>query len=179
MHVESFSQRNLPEWFARPQPEHESQQRSLFEVRLDHLLIRLGVSEDECRRWHDRGWISFDPTPDMLVDETGGPHLNEIVFVRDVVRCGLSDAQVEYMFGMLPKPYNFNPSSISFSFRYGWVEVAPYPAAETLIEDNLDDWLSELADAGDVDRLQELRDRIEDWLKEARENSAEEVDDED
>ncbi len=105
-----------------------------------------------------------------LNDDAGDPKLKELHFVRDVVRSGLTDAQITHLFDRCPKPHSFDPERAVFSFRYGMVEAIPPAEPEEpeepeapgdVIESNLDSWLEEC----DAERLASLRDQIEELLK--------------
>jgi hypothetical protein len=157
----------LPPWFNRPSPAAGSNQRGLFESPLGSVLPRLQVSLDELLRWRLNGWISFAPCATLVVDEMGDPIIWEIVFVRDIVRSGLSDSQVLWLLSQCPKPYSYDPNLIVFSFAHGWVEAIPpvFPdPPEQVIEDNLDSWL----ETRDTDRLADLRDQISELLSRPR-----------
>jgi hypothetical protein len=157
--------KDLPEWFVYPR-HLEGWQESLFKKDLTDVLVRLGVSHDDLNRWHDKGWVSFDSSPGLDIDDFDGPHIREVAFVRDVVRSGLSDAQIEHLLSLLPKPFTFNPSRVSFSFMYGWVESVPGKSSDDVIEEHLESWLEDLAQSGDTERLRELSGRIEELLGE-------------
>ncbi len=135
-----------PEWFERPSPkiDHERpRQMTLFRALLHNQLAVLRVSTDELLRWIDKGWVSDTCLTVKEVDLIDDPTLLEIEFVRDVVRSGFSDAQIECLFGELPKPYAYDPRCVTFSFRYGWVSPAfvREPEPECVIDEHLDAWL--------------------------------------
>ena len=88
------------------------------------------------------------------------PQVFNLTFVRDIVRSGLADSQIEYILGQLPKPLAFDPDRIAYSFKYGWVEAVPSDSTEDIIEEQLDSWLEEI----DTERLQELREHIDELL---------------
>lgn len=156
----------LPPWFTVPESHGDSHQMSLFHVPLSAMLPQLHVSTDELGRWRKQAWISFDPDGVQAVDEYFDPHIWEIMFVRDVVRSGLSDGQVLWFLAECPKPYAYDPDRIAYSFRHGWVMPVKVPTIELdppdeVIEENIDAWLEECDD----DRLIELRDLIEQILE--------------
>lgn len=161
----SSSNSPLPTWFVVPVPRDALQQQpGLFDVPIETLLPRLCVSPDELARWHQKGWISSAPSFSQLVDEFSDPRVWEIVFVRDIVRCGLSDAQIEWLFAQCPKPFAFDPDRIAYSFIHGWVEGSPPSdpdSPDQIIEEHLDSWLEECDD----ERLEILRDQIDAILK--------------
>ena len=142
-------------------------QQSLFKTTLKDALVRLRISEDDLSRWNSKGWLSFDVSVDFKLNEYDDPLIFELTFVRDIVRSGLSDSQIEYILGQLPRPLAFNPDRIAYSFKYGWVETVPAESSEAIIEEYIDSWLEEL----DTERLQELQERIYELLDPAKNDS--------
>ena len=160
--VESFRQAfvtfdNLPSWFQKPRPTSKSQ-RELFPDDLDEVLTMLAVSADELRRWYERGWISFEP---MHSDKLPYRQVNEVRFIRDVVRSGLTDVQIEYLFMRLPRPMDFDPAAVAYSFALGWVMGVPRKKPEEI----LDEHIAHLARSHDRARLEEIRSKVERWLE--------------
>lgn len=154
---------DLPPGLMRPQPTI-NHQPCLFRVTLAEALARLSVSADDLRRWHGRGWLSFDENMDEALDEFDDPKSFEIQIVRDVVRSGLSDVQIESLLAKLPKPFAFNPERLAFSFRHGWVYVKPpveIPEPSEVIEEHLDEWMAQC----DEETLEELREKVTNSLK--------------
>jgi hypothetical protein len=154
---------DLPPGLMRPQFTI-NHQPCLFRVTLAEVLARLSVSADDLRRWHDRGWLSFDENMDEALDEFDDPKSFEIQIVRDVVRSGLSDVQIESLLAKLPKPFAFNPERLAFSFRHGWVYVEPpveIPEPSEVIEEHLDEWMAQC----DEETLEDLRDKVTNVLK--------------
>jgi len=149
---------NLPSWFVRPYT-RIMDQSCLFRLKLSSAIARLGVSIDDLRRWHDRGWISFDGKIDEELDEFYDPKILEITFVRDIVRSGLTDAQIDVVFAKLPKPFAFDSNKLAYSFLHGWVEVNTDPCK--IIAENLDSWLEDCSE----DTLNDLLSRIIDILE--------------
>lgn len=158
----------LPYWLTRPAP-HTKTQPSLFRISLDEALMRLRISPDELTRWHAKGWTSFGASGGLDVDEFDDPKTWELCFVRDIVRSGLTDAQIAWLLETLPRPFAFNPDRIAFSFLHGWIEVVPCREPETSIDGVLDLWL-ETCDEG---QLLSLRDKIEELLNAFKDSDAE------
>ena len=51
--------------------------------------------------------------------------VEEIEFIRDIVRSGLSDGQISSLLHDLGHgEFSYNGSEVVYSFRYGWVQVA-------------------------------------------------------
>lgn len=147
----------VPSCFVRPQSD-SMVQRSLFPEDLSVVLARLSVSGDELGRWHERGWLSFGPNRTAPLETWD---VNEIRFVRDITRSGLSDALVERLLSALPRPMNFDPARIAYSFLYGWVMA---PDEREVIDAHVDGWIEGLAEEGDVERIRDLERRIADAL---------------
>ncbi|MDP3209449.1 MAG: hypothetical protein Q8M65_09905, partial [Rhodoglobus sp.] len=80
---------------------------------------------------------------------------------------GLSDAHLVRLFSELPRPMTFDPAAVTYSFSFGWVAAKTEPPMEPdeIVEDHLDTWLEELAEAGGRARLNELRERIGELLE--------------
>lgn len=154
---------DLPRGLMSPLPVIEHQP-CLFRLSLADALAGLGVSPDDLRRWHDRGWISFDGKMDEMLGEYDDPKVFEIQIVRDIVRSGLTDAQIEVLLAGLPKPFAFDPDRLVYSFRHGWVQVVPpaeAPSPAEIIDDHFDEWLVNF----DEEALIGLRDKISEALR--------------
>lgn len=160
----------LPEHFRAPVrhcPELHS--KELFPRSVGQILAGLSVSPDEAHRWHERGLLSFDPIlcTDELVHYGHGKDF-ELEFVRDVMRSGLTDAQIDEQLRLLGKPYAVDPDAIAWSFRYGWVEGVGASDPHEVIEDYLDWHLAALGAGGELDALESIRDKIDALLVKAR-----------
>ena len=145
---------NLPEGFRRPSS-LQIVQRTLFPESVDSVLAQLRVSQKELNEWHENGWVSFDAQTTEKLE----PHQqDEVWFVRDVLRQGLPIAWVDNLLNELPRPMNFGPHRIAYSFTYGWVIADETP--ESVTEETFDEWLDEKANDEDVDGLKAARERI-------------------
>jgi hypothetical protein len=154
---EPVRDQEMPSWFSEPCPPGKARNDCLFKVSLQSVLPRLQVSFDELQRWHHAEWLSFDPAAPIEVDQFDDETVWEVIFVRDITRAGLSDAQIAWFLKQCPKPFGYHPDRISFSFRHGWVEAVPPPSPEKVIDDQLSSWVEE----GDVDSLKSLRHQID------------------
>lgn len=87
----------------------------------------------------------------------------------------MSDSQINKCLENLPKPFRFRPEEIAFSFVHGWV-VPVQEAASDIIEENIDDWLDDLATNEDVAALEVLAEKVAKHLAvlEANQTEAEE-----
>lgn len=150
----------LPNYWKRP-VSGKVIQCSLFTQSTEEVLADLQVSKDDVRLWREKEWISFDVDSHAKLDE---PLIWEIEFVRNIARSGLSDAQINHLLRNLPKPYRSNPSRMAYHLVYGWV----LPEKEDpfdVIDENLDDWLINQADAENYSRLTKVAERIAELLE--------------
>lgn len=144
----------LPECWSRPTPDV---QRTLFSDATDQVLAALKVSRDDVKRWQSHGWISFD------IDKTDSldwSHGSEIEFVRNIARSGLLDAQIDSLLESLPKPYRFSSQDIAYHFTLGWVAPTRDDPFD-VIENNLNDWIDDLAERREVQRLEQIAEQLE------------------
>jgi len=160
-----YDRTRLPEWYARPTPE-ACRQPALFAAGPDDVndvLVALRISVDDLARWRGRGWVSFGPRPDHTIESW---HVNELRFVRDVVRSGLSDAHVDAMLAELPRPMDFDPAQVAYSFSFGWVQAVPArePDVAEFIEEYLHEWLQGLAESN-PERLRTLMTDVSDAIE--------------
>jgi len=118
----------------------------------------MGIRPEEADAWHAKGWLSFGLSESPSLDEVDDPRMRELAVVRDVVRSGLCDAQVERLLGKLPRPCAVDPSRLAFSFRHGWVEavVGEDPDPDAILDEHLDEWL----ESCNEERLRALQHRI-------------------
>lgn len=160
----------LPEGLRKPTP-ITSWQSCLFKKPLLAALAELHVSVDDLAKWYAKDWLSFNGRQITEVDEFDDPRIWELTVIRDIVRAGLNDAQVEHLIRQLPKPCAVSPDRLAYSFRYGWIEIiAPTkPDTDAIIEENIDDWL----DSCGQEYLYELRDRIDELLEQDEQGLAE------
>ena len=89
--------------------------------------------------------------------------------MRDIARSGLTDAQLETLFSELPRPFAFDPDVLAYSFRHGWVVVAPpveIPEPSEVIDEHIDEWIADC----DKETLERIRDQITETLKLRSEN---------
>lgn len=161
-YMNDIPQPTLPPWFASPQPTTRWRQLTLFRSPFADALVRLRISADECARWHANRWLSFDGSRITEVDDFDDPRVWELIVVRDVVRSGLSDAQIVSLLSQLPKPFAVDPDRVAYSFRHGWVEatIPAEPDPDTIIEEHLDSWL----ETCDQERLQQFYQKIGELL---------------
>jgi len=85
------------------------------------------------------------------------------LFASDVIRSGLTDAQIMLLFDHCPKPRSFDPDHTAFSFRCGLVQVIPplvLDLPEVIIDDDLLEWFEQF----EKEQLTTLRDQIAERL---------------
>ena len=144
----------LPKWWTRPVP---NCQRTLFPQDKQQALADLRVTEDDLRKWHHQGRISFDID---TVDQLDEPDMREVQFVRNLASSGLADFQMDQLLEALPKPYCFDPRYIAFHFGYGWVEPVEEDPFD-VIEENVADWIEDLGSSRKIRRLEEIKSLVE------------------
>ena len=142
-----------PEPWLRPV---QNNQPTLFQDPTEEWLARTRVSRDELKRWQELGWISFDVDASPTLDE---PEQWELCFVRNIVRSGLSDEQINEILGELSKPYRYDPMRTAYNFAWGWVQCPSMPDMRDIyeiIDENLSEWIEEQVANGNTDRLGDL-----------------------
>jgi hypothetical protein len=128
----------------------------LFSVKRDAYLAAARVSLDDLARWRANGWISFDATD---LDELSEPLCNELVFIRNLARSGLSDHQIGALLAKLEAPYQYDPGRTAYSFAYGWVQPPPVldkEEANDFVRFHLQTWIDQKVRSRDVEILREL-----------------------
>lgn len=151
----------LPRNLERPH-QHNYRQRTLFSRPTGEALAEMKVSPDDFQRWHSMSWISFNLKETDVIEQ---PQENEVRFVRNLARSGLSDAQINHLLQELPKPYSFYGEP-TFHFEYGWI-VPSVPSGGypfDVVSKNLEVWLEDLANDGNTERLEELASKISELL---------------
>lgn len=145
-------------------------QKTLFPIKnLASFETEKSVSADEMKRWHDKGWLSFNPFDLSEFDE---PQWVEIEFVKAVARFGLTDDWIDHILASLDEPYCYNPKNTFYSFADKCWKTAPEPI-ETLakMKEIAYEYIQKLGDVGKLEELTEMRDEINDML----ENQGEDV----
>ena len=158
----------LPKCWQRPSKDC---QPTFFSEPVEEMLAELRVSRDDLRRWKQQGWLSFDVD---AADRIDLPQEKEIRFLRHLVLAGLGICQIERLLTGLPMPYCYDLDSTAYHYAHGWVTPAtekPFDVVDAQVEE----WLSHLADNGDVGRLKELADEIAEHI-ESMEKADEETD---
>ena len=121
-------------------------------------------------RWYLDRWISYQLKD---IDHISEPHEKELRFISMIARSGLSDSQITQLLKQLERPYSYS-DDVAYHFKYGW--VTPSPASE-FISSHLDDWLEQLAEEGDINRLSAIANKVDSLLNttEEGENSKPDV----
>lgn len=150
--------RNLPYGWLEPT---RATQRGLFPDERDILLARMRVSLDEATRWHEKRWLSFDP---RTVTEIHDPERNELLFLRNLVQSGFSDAQIQTWLDPLSPPYSYDPILTAYSFAHGWVRLPPQTTdceVDDFIRQHLDEWVRDRLREGDEAALRDVLHRLQ------------------
>jgi DNA-binding response OmpR family regulator len=146
--------------FRSPEPPIGSQ-LSLFTESLPTVLSRLNVRRRDLDRWNKKGWVTFGPSATHELTES---QVNEIHFVSDVVKSGMSDGMINRLLAQLPRPLTFHPHRIAYSFSLGWVEPVIPPISHQDVAENLDNHLHYLAETRDLESLEEIMERTVDMI---------------
>ncbi|GAI21726.1 unnamed protein product [marine sediment metagenome] len=139
-------------------------QKTLFPIEdIAAFETETAVSADEMKRWHDKEWLSFNPS---ALDEFDEQQRIEVEFVKGLVRSGLSDEWIGKLLSKLEKPYCYDPKDTFYSFAdQSWKTMPRIPEPEEVVEESLDSYLEGLADAEERERLLEIRETIDDLLE--------------
>jgi hypothetical protein len=136
-------------------------QPTLFPQPVDEAMEDLRVTKNDLRRWYQVGWLSFN------INDTGKldlPQQNEIQFVRSLVLSGLGEQEIHRLLQGLPRPFSFDSRYIALHFEYGWVVPTAEKEPYDVIEENVADWLEDLASNRDVGKLRSLAEQIAEHL---------------
>ncbi len=135
-------------------------QLDLFEKTRDELLAIARISLDELERWRAKGWISFDASNLNTMAER---LFNEVIFIRNLARSGLSDVQIATLLADLEPPYRYHPTRTAYSFAYGWVQPPPIldeDEVNAFVRAHLPKWIDDKARLGEIDILKELQSKL-------------------
>jgi hypothetical protein len=116
-------------------------QGTLFPRSRDEVLRKALVRLEDLKHWHDLGWLSFDGADSTELDR---PETCELLFVRNIARCGLSDAAITDLLSGLNKPYRYDPELVAYSFLCGWVQRPAAPVVDEVdrfFQENLKKWI--------------------------------------
>ena len=96
-------------------------QPTLFRMTPEELTAKTGVSLDEMKLWHEKGWLSFDP---QAFDEYDERERLEVIFIKALARSGMAYAMVDNLLFRLKKPFCYDPEETFYSFANdSWVTV--------------------------------------------------------
>jgi hypothetical protein len=140
----------------RPIPERQT---DLFPQPLDEVLRLAGLTRDDLRAWHQKGWLSFE---ESQVEKLDTPHFYEMILIRNLVWSLEDESLVNKFLRGLDRPYRYDPARTAFNFAYGWVQTPDRPDAEAdqmdkcdFIEKHLDLWIKHKLEIGDSKTLQQ------------------------
>jgi hypothetical protein len=155
---------------ARVSPDGEENHPTLFPVAAftrppptsDDICKSIGLNRWGAQQLHLSGWLSFDP---KAVRELTPAQAAELRFLGTLVAAGCDQGLLKQMLMGLRKPYAYRLDLL----YYDWIgrEWRLLPL-ETSRRDQLEHWLEELEDRADTDKLQRLRDMVEDHLRAVR-----------
>jgi hypothetical protein len=150
---------SLPCGWVRVRGDSRQVQSDLFPLERDRYLALACVSLDDLRRWRDLKWLSFDAAG---LDTLPDPLWHEILFVRNLVRSGLSDEWIQRLLDGLEPPYRYDPLRTVYSFALGWVQIPPITedSTDAFVAEHLPRWIAEKALFNDLAPLLELHSSI-------------------
>ncbi len=146
----NYAHDGLPDHWCRQSRGTKGYQTTLFARPAVQVLMEYGISPDDVAEWHRRDWVLVNPE-EVLSDTSDNPGMDELLFVRDIVRSGLPIAAIERLLAHATRYACPNPRYAFFSFRHGWAE-APPPPVHTLEVEEIAEWISE-AEREDLERL--------------------------
>jgi hypothetical protein len=127
---------------------------TFFKQSSDEFITEMRVSIDELSRWRANGWLSFDP---VLLREFDEKERIEVLFLKSVVRFGLSDSMINRILSGLGKPYCYDPKETFFSFeRETWITLPPKPDPKEFVSEGIES----LIENEEWEELKSLKDRI-------------------
>ena len=142
----------------RPRHSPYAHQPTLFPMPLERFETESQVSADEMRRWHQAGWLSFDPANMTQVDWGED---TEVRFIRALARSGMNDEWITIVLAPLSRPFCYEPATTFFSFATrSWISLPTKP------DSSIEDKITALADAEDWESLRDIRDMIDGYLPE-------------
>lgn len=163
-----MTSKKLPWGWQRVTADCRMSQMELLPRSRDEILAIGKVSLDELERWRAKGWISFDASSTNVLPE---PLFCEVLFIRNLVRAGLSDEQISALLSELAKPYRYDPTRTAYSFAFGWVQpppVADPQEFDAFVREHMPRWVYEKAVRREFDALLELRDCITSTIAQIR-----------
>lgn len=131
-------------------------QGALFPPTPMEVCTRIGLNWWAVAKLHDTGWLSFDPQKVAKLEEDQEA---ELVFVGSLVAGGCDDAMLKQLLAGLEKPYKYR----AHQMYYDWVgktwrllPMSKDPDPEELFNY----WVDELVGNGEIEKIEELKDRI-------------------
>ena len=140
-------------------PREDSTQGQLFHCSPQQVCDELGLNWLAAVRLHESGWLSFDPSKVLEMNEG---QESEFRFLGALAAAGCDDRMLAILLKSLQKPYVYNLGRIYYDMhRRAWV---PVPRLSGRREDLLRQWIGELADEEDKATLLAMRSLIDNEL---------------
>jgi len=121
----------------------------------DALCKKIGLNWMSAVSLHEQGWLSFDPseTEDLTPSQEA-----ELSFLGALVVAGCDSGVLKQLLSRLPKPYAYRADRIYFDWgNRTWRLLED---ADDL-EDKFDAWVQEMIGWQEMDRLERLRQQVE------------------
>lgn len=138
---------------------------TLFPMDRSDFLSQCIVNEDRMRDWYRLGLLSFDIN---AMDHFEDCHLAEVQIVSNLLEAALPPEVVEELLSSLPKPYRYDPRRLCYNFFLKTWQMVPSQSIEQIreevqneldceISEQVDTYIDELAEEGDVETLEAFR----------------------
>ena len=131
-------------------------QSRLFDTPVTELLEKYGLTPAIVTEWFHSGYLSYDPA---VFDELEEEKEIEFEFVATLFTSGLSHKSVEHLLLNCEKPYRFPILSIYYNLSKKNWEILP-----TVPEYDIEEEIQNLLDSEEIEILEEIKEKIEEFL---------------
>ena len=128
----------------------------LFPPAPREVCNRIGLNWLAALKLHEAGWLSFDP---QRFDQLEENQESELVFVGSLVAGGCDESMLKQMLAGLEKPYQYRLHRIYFDWQGGQWRLLPV-VKDSDPDEIFTNWIEELMESGDIDKILELKDSI-------------------
>ena len=126
------------------------------------ICDKIGLNWLAVRELHRDGWLSFDPHAGSTLNASQEAELR---FVGSLVAAGCDEGMLGELLAGLTRPYAYRLDRIYYDWEtQSWMLVPTHDH----LKQNFGKWVDELADSGELGKLQELRDRVSGSIEELR-----------
>jgi|GEM_PF-4827870 len=126
------------------------EQMHLFQQTVLELVRRMRGAPEAPRRWREAGLLSFEPTPDLLLELTQEA---ELELLLTLARAGFSDEHLARSLSGLTRPYCYHVSQLLYDVsQRRWLARAPVTDLDLTVEGRI----KRAREEGDVRTLREI-----------------------